>query len=361
MKNIIVTHQKNKWCAVPANNGGNGPIWQWGDELLVGFTCGEAQFTKPGHQVDYENPHVSYFARSRDGGENWEVWKPENFVGDNGFKTEDAIALTESIDFMSPGLVMRVEGNGYHGNFGQQWFYSLDKGASWKGPFTFANLFAHPELEGKEFTGRTGYLVNNSSECFLFLSVRAKEQLKLGISNTDKVFLAKTADGGKTFNFVSWVVPPADPCRAVMPAPVRISQNKIISAIRRRDNKECWIDCYCSVDNGQSWEFLSKVSDTGQGGTNGNPPAMILMADGRICCVYANRDKQEILARYSENEGESWGDEQVLRNDFQSKLQELCHDSGYPRLFRRQDGKLVAVYFWCSPEMPESHIEATIF
>jgi hypothetical protein len=359
MKHIVVNHQKNKWCAVPANNGANGPAWQWEDELLVGFTCGEAQFTKPGHQVDHESPHESYFARSRDGGENWEVWKPENFVGDEGFKAENAIALTESIDFMSPGFVMRVEGNAYHGSFGQQWFYSLDKGASWKGPYTFTNLFTHPELAGKEFTGRTDYLVNSSSECFLFLSVRAKEFTRWEISSTDKVFLAKTTDGGKTFDFVSWVVPPADPNRAVMPSTVRITQNKIISAIRRRYNNECWIDCYYSVDNGQSWEFLSKVSDTGRGNTNGNPPAMILMEDGRICCVYANRDKLEMHARYSSNEGKSWGDEQVLRNDFKSINN--CPELGYTRLFRRQDGKLVAVYFWCSPEMPETHIEATIF
>ncbi len=302
---------------------------------------------------------ISYLARSTDGGETWKTWLPEGYQGNEGFKAEDAVGLPESIDFKSPGFVMRLEGNGYHGNLGHQWFYSLDKGVSWRGPYTFGNLFAHPELAGKEFTGRTAYVVNSSSECFLFLSVRVQEQLQLGISNTDKVFLAKTANGGKSFDFVSWVVPPTDSCRAVMPAPVRISKDKLISAIRRKNDEECWIDCYCSLDNGQSWDFLSRVGGTGQIHTNGNPPAMIRMTDGRICCVYGNRDRHEILARYSENEGITWGREQVLRHDFHSI--NGYADLGYPRLFQRPDGKLVAVYFWCSPEMPETHIAATIF
>ncbi len=358
MKNVVVVHDKSKWCAVPANNGGNGPTWQWGDELLVGYTCGEAQFTKSGHQVDSVNPHISYLARSKDGGEHWETWMPGSYQGSNGFLTENAVDLPEAVDFMSPGFVMRIEGSGYHGNSGHQWFYSNDKGATWKGPYTFGNLLGSPELANKEFTGRTAYLVNSPSECYLFLSMRDAGCNKHGVSITDKVFLAKTKDGGKSFNFVSWVVPPSDPYRAVMPAPVRISKDNIVTAIRRKDEKNvCWIDCYCSMNNGRGWEFLSRVGDTG--GSNGNPPAMIKLTDGRLCCVYGNRDRHVILAKYSGDEGKTWGIEQVLREGLQSR--NGFPDLGYPRLFQRPDGKLVAVYFWCSQKMLETHIEATIF
>jgi hypothetical protein len=332
--------------------------WQWGDELLVGYTSGTAQFIQPGHQVNYINPHLSHLARSEDGGETWLDWMPADYVGNTGYMAEDAVALTGGIDFMSAGFVMRIEGNGYHGNSGQQWFYSLNKGFSWKGPYTFGNLLSHPELIGKEFTSRTGYLVNSSSECFLFLSVRNSESKKLDVSTSDKVFLAKTSDGGISFEFVSWVVPPTDPYRAVMPSPVRISHNKIVVALRRKNNEEvCWVDCYSSENNGQSWEFLSKVGDTR--GSNGNPPAMIRMADGRLCCVFGNRDRRVMLAMYSEDEGKTWGMEQVLREGLKSI--NGCADLGYPRLFQRLDGKMVVVYFWCSPEKPETHLEATIF
>jgi len=358
MKHVVVAHDKGIWCAVPANNGCNGPVWQWGDEILIGYTQGTADFTKPGHQVDYINPHESYLARSKDGGETWETWKPNDFVGNAGFLKEDAIPLHEAIDFTSPGFAMRVEGFGYHGNAGHHWFYSEDKGESWKGPYTFGNLLEHPQLAGREFTGRTAYLVNASSEMFLFLSVRDSEGIKLEVSTSDKVFLAKTTDGGMSFDFVSWVVPPSDPHRAVMPAPVRMSETELLATIRRKDREGvCWIDCYGSQDNGESWAFLSRVGETG--GSNGNPPAMVKLEDGRVCCVYGNRDDSLMIARTSADGGNSWGPEQIIRDGLQSRNGHP--DLGYPRLFQRTDGNMVATYFWCSPDKPETHIAATIF
>jgi hypothetical protein len=66
-----------------------------------------------------------------------------------------------------------------------------------------------------------------------------------------------------------------------------------------------------------------------------------------------------MIARFSSNAGRTWGQELVLRDDFQSV--NGFADLGYPRLYQRPEGKLVAVYFWCTPERPETHIEATIF
>ena len=163
---------RTKWCAVPANNGGNGPTWQWGNELLVGFSQGEAAFDVTGHQTNNDKPFLSYLARSLDGGVTWQVYKPDNYIDGEGLRQDKAIALPEGIDFTSPGFVMRVEGHGYHGNANQQWFYSLDKGARWHGPYTFGLLFDHPELAGKQFTARTSYLINSAADCFLFLSAR---------------------------------------------------------------------------------------------------------------------------------------------------------------------------------------------
>ena len=66
-----------------------------------------------------------------------------------------------------------------------------------------------------------------------------------------------------------------------------------------------------------------------------------------------------MIARFSADAGKTWGPELVLRDGLQSA--NGSPDLGYPRLFQRPDGKLVAVYFWCTPERPETHIEATIF
>ena len=358
-RHIVVAYDASKWRAVPANNGGNGPGWQWGDELLVGFTQGDAVRQGSGHQVDDKKPLISMLARSVDGGESWQVSQPERFQGCDGFKQKDAVALAEPVDFTHPGFLLRVECDGYHGNTGRQWFYSLDKGHTWSGPYTFGGLTDEPELAGRQWTSRSAYLVNGKADCFLFMSARKNEPKP--VTPADKVFLARTTDGGRSFHMVAWVVPPSDDSRAVMPAPVRISAGEMVVAIRRRNDpsKRCWIDCYQTVDNGQSWAFLSRVGDTGAVATNGNPPAMIALRDGRLCCVYGNRDRRVMLVRFSADNGRTWGDEYVLRDELKSVNGSA--DLGYPRLFQRPDGKLVTAYFWCSPARPETHIEATLF
>jgi len=348
-EHYIVYYDPGKWAAVPANNGHNGPYWQWGEEILVGFTVGTFKNRSSGHQVDNEQPLESWLARSTDGGKTWAAWKPDNYAG---LPYKDVPSHPGNIDFTQEGFVMRVEGTGYHGNKGPWWFYSMDKGETWQGPFAFTGLMSHPELEGMELTSRTAYIVNGPHELYLFMSARPKSQ-----EGTDKVFLAKTVDGGRTFSFVSWIVPPSDPYRAVMPAPVRLSESKIVVAIRRRSTANNWIDCYVSYDNGMTWSFLSKVDDIG--GFNGNPPALIRLKDGRLVCVYGNRSDKCIIAKYSEDEGKTWSIGYIIRDDFQSV--NGWPDLGYPRLFQRPDGRLVAVYFWCTKSRPQTHIEATVF
>jgi hypothetical protein len=203
--------------------------------------------------------------------------------------------------------------------------------------------------------------------------------------------------GGATFHFLSWVVPPEDPYRAVMPSTVRLDAPSLdrgapgplfagpgdaalerrgpdvrilVTAIRRREpgTERCWIDAYVSRDDGASWSFLSFVGDTGT--ANGNPPALLRMADGRLCCVYGNRTRRQMVARFSgqgrgqdahptDLPGATWGPERVLRDGYSSL--EDDEDFGYPRLVQRPDGRLVAMYYWASARRPTQHIAATIW
>jgi len=357
MRNIIVYYDKKAWAAIPANNGGNGPTWQWGEEILTGFTRGHYKKTESGHQCDNDRPFVSWLARSTDGGETWTTWEPECYAG----RSASPQNHPGNPDFNGPGFVMRIEGAGYHGNSGSRWFYSENRGSKWNGPFGFGDLLSHPELEGKEFTGRTAYIINSSHDLFLFLTVRESNRIKpRGIALREKTFLARTPDRGKTFSFVAWVVPWSDPCRAAMPAPVRLSETNLVTAVRRKSSSNNWIDCFESSDNGMSWAFLSKVGDTETGNvSNGNPPGLITMRDGRLCCAYGNRTDKCILAKYSEDGGKTWCPAQILQNGFKSA--NGFPDLGYVRLFQRLDDKLLAVYFWCTEDKPQTHIEATIF
>jgi hypothetical protein len=237
----------------------------------------------------------------------------------------------------------------------EQFWYSYDRGHTWKGPHNFGELMKHPKLKGKEFTARTDYIVNGRDECLIFLSATP------GQSGRDFTFTARTTNGGKSFDFVSWIVPPTDPHRGVMPTTVRCSETRLVTAIRRRlgsGGKPCWVDAYVSKDNASSWSFVSKVGDAGV--WNGNPPAMVRMKDGRLCCVYGNRSRKQMIARFSGDEGVTWGPEIILRDDFEVDSFD-DRDFGYPRVVQRPDGKLVAIYYWATKERPQHQIAATIW
>jgi hypothetical protein len=343
----------DRFAGWPANNG----LWAWNDgEILVGCSVGAFQ-AQEGHSVSGDIHSV--LLRSLDGGESWTAHEPDDYLN----APRPLANLEKPTNFTAPGFAMRVVGIGYHGTDEPKggFYLCADRGRTWRGPYGFAGLSAHQALLGLEMTPRTDYLVNGPLECTLFLSAR-----KPGAFGGDRVFCARTRDGGRTFTFVSWVVGPSDPYRAVMPSTVCYSDTasaskKLVSAVRRRDmhgdkrRERAWIDAYSSDDEGLTWSFLSRVGETG--GWNGNPPALTRLHDGRLCCVYGNRSRRVVLARYSANGGDTWGTEWVLRDDFQSVDDEP--DFGYPRLVQRADGRLLALYYWATVDRPQQHIATT--
>lgn len=356
LDHIVVHKEEGYFMGWPANNG----IWKWEDgEIMVGFTRGPF-ITKDGHDVN--PPYQSWLAKSQDGGYTWKAFNPDGFVSPfdpNGLNGDSILIMKElrkPIDLKNRNLALRVIGNGYlqpdvsEGGF----YYSYDRGESWEGPYAFKGLPQDIELKGIEsFTPRTDYIIENRNSALFFLSVRIS-----GGDSSDKTFVARTTDGGLTFEFIDWIVNPKDPFRAVMPSTVKTSSGKLISAIRRREVKRrdlyphCWIDIYTSHDNGETWKFLSRAAETGQ--SNGNPPALIQLSDGRLLLVYGNREHIQIRARFSSNEGRLWGPEIILR---EGKEQDL----GYPRLVQNNDGNIVTIYYWAETTTSEKYIEATIW
>ena len=65
------------------------------------------------------------------------------------------------------------------------------------------------------------------------------------------------------------------------------------------------MDVVASEDDGRSWSLLANVGDTGN--LNGNPPALIRLRDGRLCCAFGDRVSRRMLARLSDDEGQTWG------------------------------------------------------
>ena len=351
IKNYIVADEPGKFFGWPANNG----IWIWGNEILVGMTKTDYEETSS-HNIVKDAPLLSILAKSNDGGKTWNMFDPENYVGDGRAKIE----LTEPINFMHEGFALRVSGDTYHGNIDQQgrFFYSYDKGATWNGPFNLGNVADLTRFQGYILTPRTDYLVLSEKECLIFITSRVD-----ATGLTDKISLIKTSDGGLTFELLSpWVVPCSDPHRAAMPNTVRVDESKYVMAIRRRivpDRNTCWIDCYSSEDSGKSWQFTSKIGDTGA--HNGNPPALIKLKDGRLCAAYGNRTKEKIIGRYSNDNGKTWSDEFVIRDGFFTKENGDLKDLGYCRLAQNADGDIVAIYYWASEKNRQQHIAASIW
>ena len=344
---ITVAARQDRFFGWPANNG----LWQWdnGREILVGFTNGNFE-EQDGHNIGDER--LTNLARSTDGGETW-IWAdPENFVGDEG----EVQPSPGNIHFGHPDFTLRVAATGYHGTKDKngRFFISYNRGKNWEGPYRFNELNEDENLSGMEITSRTNYRITGDNSIQIFMSARRKD-IEFG-NRLDKPFIAESTDGGTSFQFAGWAVPWTDQFRAVMPSVVQTGNGDLVMALRRRnprDNEQsCWIDAFVSKDEGRSWSFLSKIGDAGL--NNGNPPGLAILEDGRLACCFANRTSSKILLRISENNGVSWDQEIVVRDN------PFSYDMGYPQLLQNDKGELVALYYISTEKNPHSYIEAAI-
>jgi hypothetical protein len=331
----------------PANHG----IWSWGQEIVVGFSAAYFQWLGPEvHPYNRSKPEEPYLARSRDGGESWAIEPAPELVPPEGMFTASgpggkATDLAEPIDFTSPGFCMTFRMS--NAQNGRSWFfYSYERGKSWKGPFNF------PMLGQTAIMARTDYLVNGKRDAMVFLTA-AKQG-----GGEGRPFLARTADGGLTWKFIAWIAPDPGEGFSIMPSSVRLSKTEIVTAVRHEDSKRKgpnWIDAYVTRDDGDTWQYLSRPApDTGD--KSGNPPSLVKLNDGRLALTYGHRAPPfEIRARLSADGGRNWGSDIVLRGPAGA------WDIGYTRSIQRPDGKMLTVYYWATDLHKERTIEATIW
>lgn len=358
VEHSIVAIEDDRFHGWPANNG----VWQWGDEILVGFTQGDF-FLRQGHNINGRQD--SLLARSLDGGRTWTMFDPDGFLDDDNrqYLGHGKTSLKQPLDFSGQGFALRIFATGYHGNDDPEggFFYSSTRGENWHGPHRLTGLLDDPELQGIKLSPRTDYLIQDSSHCFIFVSAhRDTDRLK-------RIGCIQTPDGGQSFEFVSWVTPETDEASAIMSQTVQLSPTEFVLAYRkmwRSSERPDEIEVCRSTDGCQTWSTVGTLKVMK---THSNPPALLALRDGRLCCAYGDRHVGEIRARFSEDRGTSWGPELIIRDDFQAMAQDtdtqsgLNADIGYPRLVQRSDGRLVVIYYWATADHPQQFIGASIW
>ena len=341
-KHLDVYNEPGRFGGWPANHG----IWSWGNEIVVGFEAGYFERKAEGHAINREKPAEHLLARSLDGGETWTIEHPAGLKPPPGAMVagvptggdgKQPIDCPGGIDFTHPGFALTARMESIHTG-PSRFYYSYDKGKSWDGPFKVPNF-------GQEgIAARTDYLVNGKHDLTMFLTA-AKSNGREG-----RVICVRTKDGGKSWDFVSFVGPePEGNGYAIMPSSLRLSPSTILTTIRQRN----FIEAFRSEDDGENWAFAGKpVPDTGRG----NPPALVKLADGRLVITYGYRaEPAGIRARLSGDNGKTWGDEFILRDDGGS------WDLGYTRTVQRPDGNLVTVYYYNLDNDKERFIGATVW
>jgi hypothetical protein len=355
IKHTTVYRVPGRYAGWPANYG----IWSWEDEIVTGFTLGYHNDEGGFHARDTAQPFIAMQSRSRDGGLTWNsAQAPLHAPGNMGISADEHMAAPQGrvadrvgapvpppggIDFTHPDFALLCARTGLKAG-AESWFYtSTERCQSWDGPYTL------PMFDQLGIAARTDYLVDGRHEVTLFLTATKPN------GEEGRVFGATTRDGGRSFEFVSWLRPDP-PGFDIMPASLRLDNGGIITALRTRNASGGGdsIDLMRSDDNGVSWRHISTPApDTG---TGGNPPAMIRLSDGRICLTYGFRDAPSgIRAVLSRDQGETWETEIVLRDDGGN------HDIGYPRSAQRKDGSVVTVYYYNDSPDGERYIAATIW
>ncbi len=329
----VVFFEEDRFAGWPANQG----MWSWENEIVCGFTLGYYKKNPTGgHDIDSRRPSVPRQARSLDGGHSWTVEIPA-YLDESG-KERPATELTQPIDFDHPNLAVRFRGDCV--------YYSNDRAKTWSGPHPL------PTFERPGLLARTDYIVEGKRRLTAFVAAE-KEGGREG-----QPLCIRTEDGGLRWELVGWIgpQPPASYGYAIMPATVAVPGDAYLSIIRRGGvfdgKRRWWLEAYLSPDDGASWHLL----DQPRIDNAGNPATLTRLKNGDIAMTYGWRSvPYGIRARISQDNGQTWSGETILRADGAS------WDIGYPRTIQRPDGLCVTTYYYHVAGQRERCIAYTVW
>jgi len=364
----------------------NGGIWSWGNEILVMYLDCPYKNNPGFSNHDSDQEHISskwVTSRSFDGGETWTEHRTAFADIRANPEGSKPVALKEPIDFSDPYTIMNFHWDGLGVGARTYFYYSTNKGRNWNGPYNNIPLF-----DLKAMTGRTDYEVTAKHCLTAYFSCTDPQTTESCYRGSTYKFT--TSDGGITWRKGPRTSRELSPCGskyrgqsipltseseyAHMPSTVRIDSNTLVSAFRSGDSpggkywehgfrfRDGWIDVTRSTDNGKTWQVIGgHLMDLPT--LNSSPPSLSRLPNGGLVCSWGYRLPDDgsgptsIQARTSDDNGQTWNNTIILRNDG------FDYDIGYNRQVVRPDGKVVTVYYYRAMKDGQSptYIAATIW
>lgn len=159
---------------------------------------------------------------------------------------------------------------------------------------------------------------------------------------THKTWMLRSDDDGQTWSVMS-VVSETSNETFLLP----LGDKKWLAAARFRE-----VELFRSEDDGQTWTKQGPVTRRNE--INGH---LLRLKDGRLLLTYGNRIKDEfgVLARWSSDEGVTWGNPVRLARSLNS-------DCGYPSSVELPSGQIITAYYSKAAENhPRYHMGVAIW
>jgi len=326
IENLIIYRKDDEYCSWPFNAG----MWKCSrDNILVAFMNISCDYSNSKNLL---HDRVETFGkikavRTVDGGRNW---SEAATIADNIELSEQLtygipFVPEEYFDFSNPNTLLCCWSTPNSSNEkAKAWVKrSKDAGMSWEPAVLL------PQCSIPRFQGRPSYIVRPDGVILLFLTARPEN------NRYDRPVVYASFDGGVNWCLIS-MMPCSNEYRIICPSPIILEDGRILVVVRCKPSVEGpWNELYASEDGGRTWRFVSRVND------HGDTANLVGLEDGRIFCVYGyRRPPFGIRGRVSEDEGKTWGQEIIIRDEGGSR------NLGYPRAVELETGKILTAYYF---------------
>jgi hypothetical protein len=363
----VIYRNDGEFCAWPYAMG----FFETSSSLILNFQRAKANYADVAsldHDVIARNGATLVSARSFDRGESWNREPLQEHSGNNLGQHDgigESILDLGALDFTNRDTLIWSLSSGAGTSNGRPFVrISRDAGRNWsrayRVPLNGLNSASANASQMVRSDGRSMLMLTQVSQdgwtrrpmAFLSTVDQSTWQFLSFVTRIDDPFGAADGDWAKLASSTS-----TGGHRWFQPRTVELRSGRILCTLQcqRSPRGDMWSELYYSDDGGGTWGFRSRINDFGA------PTSLVTMKDGRLVAVYGYRlPPYGIRAAVSEDEGETWNPEIILRDDGGS------WDLGDPQAIESTRGKVMAAYYFNGKDGIQAdggvrHIARTIF